>query len=62
MKSKKICRNCKYAVIRKKADDNAPNVICMKRSDFEKGKVYLIQEDDNCRNYFSPKGGEENNA
>ena len=62
MKSKKICRNCKYAVIRKKSDDNAPNVICMKRTNLEKGRVYLTQEDANCRNYFSPLEEREKNG
>lgn len=63
-KVKKLCKNCKYAVIRQKVDNNAPNVICMKRTNLEKGKVYLTQEDANCRNYFTPilsaeKGGQE---
>lgn len=51
-KVKKICKNCKYAIIRKKSNDYIPNVICMKRTNFEKGKVYLTSEDDNCKNYF----------
>jgi len=50
----KNCKNCKYAVIRRKADDNAPNVVCMKRTNFDKGIIYLTQEDANCRNYFMP--------
>ena len=54
---KKICRNCKYAVIRQKSNNNAPNVICMKRTKLEKGQVYLTQEDANCRNYYEPIGG-----
>lgn len=54
---RKICRNCKYAVVRKKVNDYAPNVVCMKRSNFEKGKVYLTQEDANCRNHFTPISG-----
>lgn len=52
---KKICRNCVYAVVRRKYDDNAPNVICMKRTILGKGQVYLTQEDANCRNYYKPK-------
>lgn len=65
MKKSKTCKNCKFAVIREKADSYAPyapNVICMKRTNFEKGKVYLTWEDANCRNYFSPIGGEENGS
>ena len=58
---KRICRNCKYAVIRQKYSDTAPNVICMKRTKIEKGQVYLTQEDANCRNYYEPiKGADEN--
>ncbi len=53
---KKICRNCKYAVVRQKYDDNTPNVICMKRTKLEKGRIFLTQEDANCRNYFKPIG------
>lgn len=53
-KMRKICRNCKYAVIRQKFDDNSPNVICMKRTKLEKGQVYLTQEDANCHNYYEP--------
>lgn len=59
-KVKKLCKNCRYAVIRKKANDYAPNVVYMKRSNLEKGKVYLTQEDANCRNYFTPILGAEN--
>lgn len=62
MEKSKTCKNCKFAVIREKADNYAPNVVCMKRTNFEKGKVYLTQEDANCRNYFSPIGGEENES
>lgn len=56
---KKICQNCKYAVIRQKLNNYAPNVICMKRTKLEKGQVYLTQEDANCRNYYEPIGGEQ---
>lgn len=52
---KKICRNCVYAVVRQKYDNNAPNVICMKRTNLEKRQVYLTQEDASCRNYYTPK-------
>ena len=52
---KKVCKNCKYALILKNRKDCAPNVICVKRTNFGNGKVYLTQEDDNCRNYFTPK-------
>lgn len=39
---------------------NIHDVICMKRTKLEKGKVYLTQEDANCRNYYEPIGGETN--
>lgn len=55
--SKKLCKNCKYAVIRQKYDDTSPNVICMKRTKPEKGKLYLTREDNNCRNYYEPIKG-----
>lgn len=55
---KKICKNCKYALIRQKVDNYAPNVICTKRTNLKKGGVFLTQEDDNCRNYFTPKEGD----
>ncbi len=59
---KKICRNCKYAIVRQKYDDYAPNVVCMKRTNLEKGWIYLTQEDAGCRNYYEQKinGGNEN--
>lgn len=53
-KMKKICRNCRYALIREKKD-NSPNCVCMKRTDFKKGIVYLIEADEGCRNYFVPR-------
>ena len=44
MEKSKTCKNCKFAVIREKADNYAPNVVCMKRTNFEKGKVYTERE------------------
>lgn len=53
-KTRKICKNCKYGLIREKKD-NSPDCVCMKRTNFEKGSVYLICSDEGCRNYFEPR-------
>jgi hypothetical protein len=50
-KVKKICKNCKYAVVWEK---DKKNLICMKRTNPLKGRVYFTAIDNKCRNYFEP--------
>ncbi len=54
-KSKKCCANCAYGIIRDKVSENAPNVICSKKSDFYKGRFMIVDEGYKCRNWEENK-------
>lgn len=54
----KCCKNCIYGVVRAKAHETAPNVVCLKKSKPTKLMFLVTQEDDYCKKYMEREKNE----